>query len=174
MILVFALAEGVAIDWMPVAIIKGHQTAEWIGVATLAIFLAAMTCGRLFGTMALDRWGRVTCLRITAVMVTIGTIVVVFGPVVTVPIGAICWGIGASLGFPVGMSAAADDPLRAASRVSVVGVISYTAFLGGPPVIGFIADHVGLLNALLLIAFLSLLSLLIIPVAKPLQHTSSD
>jgi hypothetical protein len=40
-------------------------------------------------------------------------------------------------GFPVGMSAAADDPRHAAGRVSVVASIGYVAFLAGPPLIGF-------------------------------------
>ena len=47
--------------------------------------------------------------------------------------GAAIWGFGASLGFPVGMSAAADDPRRAALRLSVVSTIGYGAFLCGPP-----------------------------------------
>ena len=39
------------------------------------------------------------------------------------------------------MSAAADDPPMAAPRVSVVASIGYCAFLGGPPLIGFLGDH---------------------------------
>jgi len=55
-------------------------------------------------------------------------------------------------GFPVGMSAAADDPVRAAARVSVVSTIGYAAFLVGPPLLGFVGDEVGTLNALLVVA----------------------
>ena len=69
-----------------------------------------------------------------------------------VGLGIVIWGLGASLGFPVGMSAAADDPLRAARRVSVVSTIGYTAFLAGPPLLGLLADHVGTLETLLVIA----------------------
>jgi len=60
-------------------------------------------------------------------------------------------GLGASLGFPVGMSAAADDPARAAARVGVVSSIAYTAFLAGPPVIGLLAQHTGILRALFVV-----------------------
>ena len=60
--------------------------------------------------------------------------------------GALLWGLGAALGFPVGMSAAADDPSRAAVRVSVVSSIGYTAFLAGPPLIGLLAEDVGILQ----------------------------
>ena len=46
-------------------------------------------------------------------------------------VGTVLWGIGCSLGFPVGMSAAADVPDRrlAAARVSAVAIIGYCAFL---------------------------------------------
>ena len=57
-------------------------------------------------------------------------------------------GLGTSLGFPVGLSAAADDPRYAAGRVSTAASIGYVAFLAGPPVIGFLADRVGILHAL--------------------------
>ena len=41
-------------------------------------------------------------------------------------------GLGTSLGFPVGISAAADDPRYAAGRVSTTASIGYVAFLAGP------------------------------------------
>jgi hypothetical protein len=50
------------------------------------------------------------------------------------------------------MSAGADDPLRAARRVSVISTIGYGAFLGGPPLLGFVGDHVGTLDSLLVVA----------------------
>ena len=62
------------------------------------------------------------------------------------------WGAGAALGFPVSMSAAADDPTMAAARVSVVASIAYTAFLAGPPLVGFLGDDVGVLRALTVVA----------------------
>ena len=57
-------------------------------------------------------------------------------------------GLGTSLGFPVGLSAAADDPRYAAPRVSTAASIGYLAFLAGPPAIGFLADHVGVLRSI--------------------------
>ena len=84
-------------------------------------------------------------------------------------IGCAIWGVGASLGFPVGMSAAADDPERAAMRLSVVATIGYTAFLAGPPLLGFLGDHFGILNALLAVGAISMLAILIVPVAKRAQ-----
>ncbi|MFF2015337.1 hypothetical protein [Paenibacillus sp. NPDC058177] len=61
------------------------------------------------------------------------------------------WGIGAACGFPVGMSAAGDDPRGVAARVSVVSTLDYLASLAGPPLIGLIEESVGLLRALMII-----------------------
>jgi cyanate permease len=83
-----------------------------------------------------------------------------------VVIGVVAWGLGASLGFPVGMSAAADEPSRAAARVSVVATMGYVAFLGGPPMIGFVGDQVGTLSALLVLAVVLVPSALAIPAAR--------
>ena len=73
--------------------------------------------------------------------------------------GALLWGIGAALGFPTGISAAADDEATAAIGVSVVTSIGYTAFLAGPPLIGFAGDAVGIRPALLIVLAALLLAL---------------
>ena len=88
-------------------------------------------------------------------------------PVVWIAIvGTVLWGLGASLGFPVGMSAAADDPRKAAARVSAVATIGYVAFLVGPPSIGFLGDHVGILNGLLLVLVLVAIAGVASPAAR--------
>jgi MFS family permease len=80
-----------------------------------------MTIGRWFGTQILDRFGRVPVLRACAASALTGLLIVVFGPnLVTAMVGTVLWGLGTALGFPVGMSAAADQRHYAAGRVSVV------------------------------------------------------
>jgi MFS family permease len=68
--------------------------------------------------------------------------------------GALLWGLGTALGFPVGMSAAAEDPRAAAGQVSVVATIGYCAFLAGPPLIGLLGDRLTVLRALTVVAVL--------------------
>lgn len=148
-VLCMAFTEGTGNDWLGVAVIDGYHTAPVVGPLTFAVFLTAMTVGRWFGPGLLDRYGRVPTLRISALLALVGLMLVVFGQVLAVAIvGSLLWGLGAALGFPVGMSAAADDPRLAAGRVSVVASIGYTAFLAGPPLIGFLGDRVGVLRAL--------------------------
>ena len=74
-----------------------------------------------------------------------------------------------SLGFPVGMSAGADDPARAAARVSVISSIGYCAFLAGPPLVGFLGQHVGVLRAQAAVAVLLGLAALVAGNVRPLS-----
>ena len=167
MVLAMALTEGVANDWLGVAVVDGYGAPAWLGSAAFALFVAAMTTGRLSGTVLLDRFGRRPVLWSSMGVAGAGVLLVVLGQLpVLVALGTVLWGLGASLGFPVGMSAAADDPAKAAARVSVVSTIGYTAFLGGPPLVGFLGSHLGVLDALLVVAVVLVPSALAVPAAR--------
>ncbi len=168
-VLAAAFAEGTANDWMAVAFVDGHDVSNAMGVVALAVFLSFMTAGRILGTNLLDKYGRLLVLRVMFAAAIVGCLLVVFGNVWIALFGAAVWGVGASLGFPVGMSAAADDPRRAPMRLSVVSTIGYTAFLAGPPLLGFFGDKFGVLNALLVVGAVSVLALAVIPATKPLK-----
>jgi MFS family permease len=174
-VLTFAFTEGTGIDWISVAMIDGYQARATVGTLAFAVFLAAMTLGRWYGPGLLDRYGRVPVLRALAVTSLVGLVLFVFGPNTPVAfLGALLWGLGASLGFPVGMSAAADDPTKAAARVSVVASIGYCAFLGGPPLIGFLGDHVSVRKALIAVAVLLGVALLLAGAIKPLAGSADE
>jgi predicted MFS family arabinose efflux permease len=168
-VLAFAFTEGAGIDWISVAMIDDYGTSAEIGTLAFAVFLAAMTVGRWYGPGLLDRHGRVPVVRALAVISLGGLLLFAFGshPAMAFA-GALLWGAGASLGFPVGMSAAADEPARAAPRVSVVASIGYLAFLAGPPLIGFLGDHVTVARGLLAVAVLLVASFLLSPALRPL------
>ncbi|MGU3411392.1 MFS transporter [Microbacterium sp. M1A1_1b] len=151
-VLGMALAEGSANDWLPLAMIDGHGLDNASGSAVLTVFLAAMTVGRVAGSPLIDRFGRVPVLRTSAAVAVLGLGMLIFVPSIPLAIvGVVLWGLGASLGFPMGMSAAADDPRTAAAKVSAVATIGYVAFLAGPPIIGFVGEQFGLLNGLLIV-----------------------
>lgn len=165
-VLVAAFTEGSANDWLAIAFVDGHHLPAWAGVLAFATFLASMTVGRIAGTKLLDRYGRVRVLRATFLTAVLGSVLVVFGGPWLAFLGAALWGVGASLGFPVGMSAGADDPARAAARVSVISTIGYGAFLGGPPLLGFLGDHIGVLRAMLVVGLAVLLAFAALPAVR--------
>jgi len=137
------LGEGAANNWLSLAVRNDHgQTA-----AVAALFLTAFAVGealtRIFGGPLVDRLGRVRTIRVTTALGIIG--VALF-----IQAGNI-W-----MGFPLGMSAAAESGPDPAERVSVVASIGYFANLAGPPAIGLLAQSAGLLSALWLIPVLFL------------------
>jgi len=175
MVLALAMTEGTANDWLAVALVDGHDVSHAVGVAGFAVFVLAMTAGRFAGTGLIDRFGRVAVLWGTMLVAAAGVLLIVLAdhPALVVT-GIVLWGLGASLGFPVGMSAAADDPARAAARVSVVSTIGYAAFLAGPPLLGFVGDRVGTLDALLVVALLLVPAALVVPAAREQRASGSQ
>jgi fucose permease len=173
-VVVFAAAftEGTANDWVAVAFADGYDVPRWVGVLGFAVFLTFMTLGRVLGTRLLDAYGRIPVLRLLFVAAVVGCVLVVFGGPILAFVGAAVWGVGASLGFPVGMSAAADDPQRAAARMSVVSTIGYSAFLSGPPLLGFLGDHVGVLRSLLVVGAMAVIALLVVPAVRQEGRTT--
>lgn len=169
-----AFAEGGANDWLALGIVEGHDGSPSLGAVGLAVFSGAMTVARMLGGPLVDRFGRVPSLRVLAALAVVGLLLFIYAPnMPLVMVGTVLWGIGVSFGFPLGMSAAADDPAKAASRVAAASTIGYVAFLAGPPALGFIADHIGLLNTLLIIAGLALVSGLASNAAKPITPAKS-
>lgn len=167
MVMALAATEGTANDWLAIALVDGHGVSHSVGVAGFAVFVLAMTAGRFAGTGLIDRYGRVVMLWSSMAAAGVGVVLIVFADhLALVVVGIVLWGMGASLGFPVGISAAADDPARAAIRVSVVSTIGYAAFLAGPPLLGFVGDEVGTLKALLVVAVLLLPAALVVPAAR--------
>ncbi|GEP47529.1 MFS transporter [Microbacterium saccharophilum] len=164
-----AFAEGGANDWLALGVSEDHGGGAALGAAALTVFSVAMTVVRVLGGPLVDRFGRVAVLRVLAVAAGAGILLFILAPnLPLVFVGAALWGVGASLGFPLGMSAAADDPAKAASRVSAAATIGYVAFLCGPPVLGFISDHIGLLNTLFILVALVLASGFASGAARPI------
>ncbi|MEV6260249.1 MFS transporter [Streptomyces sp. NPDC051784] len=151
-ILAMALAEGAANDWLPLLMVDGHGVDPALGSTVYAGFAAAMTVGRFCGTFLIDRFGRAPVVRASAISAALGLTVVIFAESAVLAGAAVfLWGLGASLGFPVALSAAGDSGPDPAARVSLVAMIGYVAFLVGPPSLGFLGDHYGLRPAMLVV-----------------------
>lgn len=175
-VLAMAFAEGSANDWLPLVMVDGHGTSATVGSLTYTVFAAAMTLGRFAGGPFLVRFGRAHVVRASAVIAAVGLTLVIFpDSVALATTGVVLWGLGASLGFPVSISAAGDHPRDAAVRVSAVATAGYFAFLVGPPALGFLGDHIGLRHALIAVLALVLAASFLARAMRPREeHAAGD
>ncbi|OAN30834.1 hypothetical protein A4X17_04555 [Plantibacter sp. H53] len=149
-VLAMALAEGTANDWLPLVMVDGHGFDPALGSAIYAVFAASMTVGRFSGGWFIARYGRAAVLCASAIAGAAGLAVVIFvDNQVAAGAAVVLWGLGASLGFPVALSAAGASGPHSSARVSFVATLGYVAFLVGPPVLGFLGEHYGLRRALI-------------------------
>ncbi|MEW4100068.1 MFS transporter [Bacillus altitudinis] len=152
--LCLAFVEGSANDWIPLAMVDGYQVSHSMSTVIYALFLCGMISGRLVSGRFIDRFGRVLLLRIAILSAAAGLFLVILKiSLVVCMISIFLWGLGASLGFPLTISAAGDDSRYAVKRVSIVTLSGYTASLSGPPVLGLLANQVGLLHAFIFVLF---------------------
>lgn len=170
-VLAMAFAEGSANDWLPLLMVDGHGFSPTSGSLIYAGFTLGMTVGRFTGGWFIDRYSRVTVIRASALMGALGIGLIIFVDSDWVAgVSVILWGLGASLGFPLTISAASDTGPDAPTRVSVVATTGYLAFLVGPPLLGYLGEHYGLRSAMMVVLALVILAALVAKaVAKPVS-----
>ncbi|MGW4906105.1 MFS transporter [Streptomyces sp. NPDC004270] len=169
-ILALAMAEGSANDWLPLVMVDGHGFDAALGSAVYAVFAAAMTVGRFVGGRFVDRFGRAAALCGSALVGAAGLALVIFVDNQAVAAAAaVLWGLGASLGFPVALSAAGDSGTDSAARVALAATVGYVAFLVGPPSLGYLGEHFGLRHALILVLALVVAAVFATPAARSPQ-----
>ena len=174
-VLAMAFAEGSANDWLPLLMVDGHGFSPTSGSLIYAGFTLGMTIGRFTGGWFIDRYSRVAVVRASAMMGALGIALIIFVDVDWIAgVSVILWGAGASLGFPLTISAASDTGPDAPTRVSVVATTGYLAFLVGPPLLGFLGEHYGLRSAMLVVLALVIVAALVAKaVAKPTTQDSA-
>ena len=149
------LGEGSANSWLTLAAHSDHGQSAAVAALFFTVFAASEGMTRLFAGPVVDRLGRVRTVRLTTALGVVGiALFIVAGNPWIILIGVALWAIGVSMGFPLGMSAAAESGPDPAARISVVASIGYFANLAGPPAIGAVAQSVSLLSALWVIAAL--------------------
>lgn len=166
-----ALSEGSANNWLSIAVVDGFDKPESTGAVILAVFLISMTAFRLIGPHVITRFGRTRTLQGSSLSATAGLLLFGFSPSFEVAIvGTVLWGIGAALVTPLAISAASDEPLKAAARVSVVSAHGSIATLAAPPVLGFLAQSVGARVALTIICVFLVAALIFAKALAPLPE----
>ncbi len=162
-----ALGEGASNDWLALVLVDKRGAPEALGALAFAAFNVAMTFGRLAGGELIRRTGRVPVLRLAGATAVTGVLLVALVPYLAAAVvGGMLWGLGLAVVFPAAMSAAGEIPGRGPHAIGVVSTIGYAGFLAGAPTIGFVAEHVGLDHALVLVAAVCSLVFLLAPAAR--------
>ncbi|WP_349866151.1 MFS transporter [Leifsonia sp. WHRI 6310E] len=162
------LGEGSANTWLTLSVKDDHGQTAAIAALFFTIFAASEAATRIFGGPVVDRLGRVATIRWTTALGIAGLLLFILGGELwMVLVGVVLWAVGVSMGFPLGMSAAAEGGGNAAARVSVVASIGYIANLAGPPALGLVAHSTGLLGALWLVVALMAAAFISAPALRP-------
>lgn len=146
------LSEGSANNWLTVAVVEGFEQTEAVAAVVFGVFTGSMTLARLVGTRVIDRYGRVAVLVASSAASLFGVTLFALGPsIATAVVGAVGWGLGAGLVFPIGVAAVSGDRLKMAGRVAVLSTFGSTASIVAPPLLGAAAETMGVRHALVLI-----------------------
>ena len=174
-VLAMALAEGTANDWLPLIMVDGHGFGATMGSLVFALFAASMTVGRFAGGPIVERAGRSRVLLVSALFAATGLALIAYLDSQVVAVAAVVlWGLGASLGFPLALSAAGDSGPDSAARVALASVIGYLAFLVGPPTLGFLGEEIGLRGALVVPLAVALLAAVLSPATASRRPTAEE
>ena len=148
--------EGAAADWLALFLTDERGATASLAAFGYAVFAVAMAAGRFSGTAVAERLGRDGAVRVGGLVSFAGVLLTVLGPgLAAAYAGAALWALGVCLVFPAAVSAGGEAPDRPADAIAAVTTIGYGGFLLGPPLIGLLADRVGLGRALLVLLVLA-------------------
>jgi MFS family permease len=140
------LMEGAGIDWSAIYM-QNLFDAEpfWAGLA-VATVAGSQGVARFFADGFVERFSPVVVARFLLSVLGLGVLLAFVAPAAWVAyLGFALIGVGSSALFPLAMSAAAQLTDRpAAINVAALAQFSFTAFLLGPPLLGFIGEHFGI------------------------------
>ncbi|MGA2007577.1 MAG: MFS transporter [Solirubrobacteraceae bacterium] len=149
--------EGAMGDWGALHLRTDLHTSVGLAAAGYASFSAAMVVGRLSGSAMLRRAGRTFVLAAGALTAAAGMLLAALAPdLVLAIVGFLLVGLGLANLFPAAVGEA--GALAGPGGVAAASVIGYSGFLAGPPLIGFLAQRVGLPAALTSISALAALA----------------
>ncbi|KAF1003978.1 MAG: Inner membrane protein YbjJ [Pseudomonas sp.] len=156
------VSEGAVADWSALMLHSVMGASERVAAFGFAAFSAAMVMGRLFGDRLRLRVDDVVLVRGLASLACGGMLLALFSPwLVGSMLGFALVGVGLSVVVPVLFGAAGNCPgVEPSSGVAVVASFGYGGLLLGPPLIGLLAEHVGLRLALLVVVGLCLVLVL--------------
>lgn len=151
--------EGSMADWAGVYL----KTVAGAGPATAAlgytIYSIALTGGRLVGDRLVTRFGPARLVGGGCLLAGVALAWALWmGGLVPAFIAFVCMGLGYAGAYPtITSEAARSTEPKPHLGIAAIAATAYVSFLAGPPLLGFIAEGVGLAGALGVIAALNLI-----------------
>jgi MFS family permease len=148
------LSEGAALDWAAVHARDVLDAAPSTAPLAFTVYAVAMTTVRLVGDRLRGRLGATRIIRLSGTVAAAGYGLVLLAPATGDARIACAWagwalaGVGLATIVPVVFSAVGSAGNAAGRALSTVTMFGYAGLLGGPPVIGHLADATSLRLAL--------------------------
>jgi MFS family permease len=154
-----AMSEGAMADWSSLyyrQIINQPHVVSAMGYTAFALF---MSIGRFLGDPLIERWGYKTVLKGNGMLIAVGMVLSLSTSIPSlVIIGFALVGLGVSSVFPVVyILATKEKSMMPSAALAAVSSVGFVGFLVGPPIIGFIAQLIGLRLALTVVVLLGAL-----------------
>lgn len=155
--------EGAVADWSAVYLKQELGTSEGLAAAGFAIYSLTMAAGRLSGDLLRAKLGNTRLLQGGALLAALSLFTALICNSLTLSLIAFAGvGFGFSTIVPIIYSTAGKTRnIPSGIALSIVSTIGYFGFLFGPPIIGFVAEHINLRTALGLIPLLSIFIVMI-------------
>jgi MFS family permease len=146
------LSEGAVNDWAAVYLENNLDSGEGIAAGGLAAFSLTMGIGRLAGDRLTRSIGSVRLARGGAGLAAAGMAAALAAadPVAAI-VGFAAMGLGLAALFPLALRAAAERSGTPGPAVAAVSGMGYVAFVAGPPLVGGLAEVIGLRSGLIVI-----------------------
>ena len=152
-----AYGEGALADWGTLHLTADVHASASVAAAGFASYSLAMTAGRLSGTRLIERFGPTRIMVGGSAVATVGMLVAALSPwLPAVLAGFLLVGLGLANIFPLAINGAGT--LNGPKGVATASTLGYGGMVLGPPLIGFLAQLIGLPDALLSVALLAALS----------------
>jgi len=137
--------EGVIFDWSAVYAQSIGRMSVAMAPLGYAVFALCMALGRFLGDRVTAALGSLWTLRLSGIVTAsgIGLAVLIHSPF-AILLGFALVGFGVANMVPVIFGAAGRTGEHAGTSLATVSTVGYFGFLAGPPVIGFLAAHIGL------------------------------
>jgi MFS family permease len=147
------LVEGAGIDWSAIYMRDVFAVAPFVGGMGLTLFSGFMAATRLMADPIVARFGPRQVATSLLSLAGIGALAVGLAPAPWVALtGFALMGIGCSAVYPLAVSAAAQRTDRpSAVNVAALGQVTFIVFFLAPPLLGFVAEYLGIRNSYLIV-----------------------